>query len=170
MIRSMAVAKNILRNCLNTSRGKNPAAALQQAMERLAEENVEKLSVNVFVGILDTGTGELSYANTSPTPALLCHGEDIEELAKREDVGELKQGRAVLAQGNVLFLYTDNVWSHSETDGSHLDLAWFQKTMAPIAAESAENITLTMEAAMKSYRQKSGQEGDIALMVLRWNG
>ena len=166
----MAVAKNILRNCLNTSRGKNPAAALQQAMERLAEENVEKLSVNVFVGILDTGTGELSYANTSPTPALLCHGDDIEELAKREDVGELKQGSAVLAQGNVLFLYTDNVWSHSGADGSHLDLTWFQKTMAPIAAESAENITLTMEAAMKSYRQKSGQEGDIALMVLRWNG
>ena len=33
-----------------------------------------------------------------------------------------------------------------------------------------KNMDATMEAAMKSYRQKSGQEGDIALMVLRWNG
>ena len=55
-------AKLLLIQCLNMTEAEAHRHIQQQAMERLAEENVEKLSVNVFVGILDTGTGELSYA------------------------------------------------------------------------------------------------------------
>ena len=156
----MAVAKNILRNCLYTNQEKNPAPALKRAMERLAEENVENLAVKVFMGILDISTGELSYANTAPNPPLLCHGEVIEELSAGEVMG---QGKMVLAGGDVLFLHT--------CDGLQdiADDSWFNKAFKPIAGEPVETIALTMEKAMKSYQQQSGQERDIALLVLRWN-
>ena len=108
-----AMVKFTLRAYLNE--GHPPAEALRllnRAIERLMEPET---FITIFVGLLDTVSGELTYANAGHEPPLYSCGESRLTLPSTglplgvDPQGDYEAGRVVLEPGCVLLLYTDGI-------------------------------------------------------------
>ncbi len=151
----MAMARLVLRTCLLAEGAADLAAACRKARQRIGEESREGLSLTAFVGVLDTHTGELAYVNANP--ALLLHeGSPVSLPVSAE---EIHHQSIRLSRGDLLCFYT----AHSVAEGQGLPEHLQEKL--PAAATPAE-----LTAIMTDLLKAAGQEGDITVLALRWEG
>ena len=73
--------------------------------------------VTVWMGYLNTRTGEVTYANAGHNPPFICHGDGSVEMIKSrpglvlagmEDI-RYRANKIQLKPGDLLYLYTDGV-------------------------------------------------------------
>ena len=146
----MAMARLVLRNCLLTESEADLAAACRRARQRIGEESREGLSLTAFVGVLDTCTGELVYVNTA-SPALLIRGESFLSLPGSPD-GEICRQSVRLSEGDLLCIYTGCVTA--------------EELQEKLPADSPSGLAAILTDQLKT----AGQERDITVLALQWQG
>ena len=111
----MMTAKTIIKDLAESGMAVNDI--FTKANEKLCENNESGMFVTAWMGILDTATGIMSYANAGHNPPLLKRANgDFEYLKTRagfvlagmEGV-RYRAGELTLCPGDRLFLYTDGV-------------------------------------------------------------
>lgn len=97
--------------------GQRPADTLRKANELLAAVTSTNIFATVFLGVLDTGSGALTYCSAGHPPALLrrARGEVVRLSVGSPLVGGLPgldyvQAEESLERGDYLFLYTDGAY------------------------------------------------------------
>lgn len=97
------------------SEGHSPPAALELLNKVVNNNTEDDTFVTLFLGILDTDTGELVYASAGHEPAfLVCNGASVSlsstgpALGFRPDV-HYQAGAVRMEKDSVLLLYTDGV-------------------------------------------------------------
>lgn len=170
----MVVARTLLKNSL-LSTG-DLSAAFRDTNDKLAEENEEDLFVTVFAAVLDTVTGELSYVSAGHCPPLIKGAAGVRELPKgRSPMLGIRAGLDFgvqvtrLAEGELLFLYTDGVTDAMDEQGGMFGRERLESFLAEAAADTEPQALLTdLQAGIRRYTGGAEQYDDLTMLALRW--
>ena len=175
MSRSMTILKNFAAMIQNHD---DVAEVLARANNQLCQGNEEDMFVTVFMGVLDTRTGEFVYSNGGHNPPILRHGEtglaeylplaDSCVLGMIEDIPFLNR-RLTLKPGDMIFLYTDGV-----TEAMNKEQELFgEKNLREVLSNApqqvtAEEILTVVTAAVKTHADGAEQSDDITMLGLKY--
>lgn len=170
----MAVSRTLLRTHA-VDFHTQPEMAFRAANRRILVDTHTDLFVTVFYGVLDPGSGRLTYCNAGHNPPFILSphiGGPIQALSKTglplgifED-GRWEQRTVQLAPGDTLLLYTDGV-----TEAENASSAFFgQERLLHVAqanlGRSAQAIQEAVLGEVHAFVGDAPQFDDIALMVL----
>jgi len=170
----MAVTRTLLKNlCLH---GLGPAEVLQRANDLLVADNTEAMFVTLFLGLYDTRTGHLRYANGGHNPpyCLNDRGRMTASLAATGTVlGAMErlpfeEKGIELAPGDTLALYTDGVTeAHAPGDALYGEER-LERLLSQQAGESVDRLCEFIVQDVTAY-QGASRYDDITLLILRRN-
>lgn len=172
----MMKAKTLIKSL--TESGLSPTDVFQQANEKLCEGNEAEMFVTAWLGILDTETGIVNFANAGHNaPILSQHHQPVNFLHMKADLvlGVIKdipynEGHFTMLPGDTIFLYTDGLpeaINHAtEPFGKDRMLELVrQKATAPV-----EELLPAMNYAVKFFVGQAEQFDDITMLGLKYNG
>ena len=172
----MAIAYTHLRTVapLTTS----PGVCLARLNALLAERNEQGMFVTVFFGILDTGTGELRYANGGHNyPALVKAGGAVTwlpgtggMLLGMQAENEYSEGCIQLDPGDLLFIYTNGVVEAFDREGAEFSDGRLQAVLEEFGHLPVRGATEAVLAAVKTFESGAPQADDITCVAIRYMG
>ncbi len=158
--------------------GRSPAETLRRSNNVLTMRNERCTFVTVFCGLLDTETGQLSYANGGHNPPVLLDGEGgVSFLAQEgtaigvlEDL-EFEERELTLKPGQGLFLYTDGV---TEAIDTKKEMFSDERLLAALnvrhSSFSAERLTTKLQQELSEFVGDAAQFDDITALTLFYRG
>ena len=154
---------------------KQPEEILEHVNQELARDNPMSMFVTLFCAVLDTKSGQLSWANGGhPAPALVRQGNPPRWL---EEVPGPPIGRTAsltfsrrvlqLEPGDALFLFTDG--ATGAPDPAHVPfgeerLLAALKSAPAVAKEMIDHV----RAVVRAHAGGEPPSDDLALLALRW--
>jgi sigma-B regulation protein RsbU (phosphoserine phosphatase) len=172
----MAETKTLIKA---TARGsKSPDQILYSVNNELCGDSDTGMFVTIFIGILDTSTGEVLYSNAGHNPPLTIGRDGRAEFLRispglvagvRENF-EYVTGRLVLKEGETLFMYTDGV---TEAMNPADELFSEERLLRSLTALSARPIGEMLRGLTEEiifFAQGAPQSDDITMMALKFTG
>jgi sigma-B regulation protein RsbU (phosphoserine phosphatase) len=176
----MAVTKTLIK--AKTSRDGDPGMILTKINKDLNQGNEASMFVTIFIGILNTKTGEIFYSNGGHNPPLLIRREADVSLAVEPlptspglVVGAMEEStyqteRITLNPGDAIFVYTDGVTEAMNERGAFFSDGRLKKQLVTLKGKSVrETLAETMEG-IASFSHGASQSDDITMMMIRFNG
>ncbi|MBW1842327.1 MAG: PP2C family protein-serine/threonine phosphatase, partial [Deltaproteobacteria bacterium] len=118
----MAITRTLIKS--KTTKGLKPETVLKRVNEDLSMDNVSCMFVTLFLGIINSRTGELEYCNGGHDPPYILRSNGDLELLKTvsnialgvmEDFS-YQSGKISLRKGDTILLYTDGVTESMDKD------------------------------------------------------
>jgi len=171
----MMVAKTLLKS--EGQRLGEPGQILSCVNNVLAADNDSCMFATVFCAILDTGTGEVRFANAGHNPPLMIDSRGIRYLTLKpgfvlgpmEDVA-FETERLTMQPGDTLFLYTDGVTEAAnfadELYGEPQLLAALQSGPKEKLTEMTHNI----RADVTRHANGAPQSDDVTMVAITFRG
>ena len=172
----MMTSKTVIK--ANAERRAEVHEVFTQANEKLCEGNEAGMFVTAWMGILNTRTGLVTFANAGHNPPLVRKGGgDFEYLRVRpgfvlagmEGV-RYKKNEIQLEPGDVIFLYTDGV---TEATNANNELYGEDRLLAVLNANKdadTDSICKAVQADVDLFVGEAPQFDDITMVCLRYNG
>lgn len=170
----MMTAKTLLKSYAES--GMDAAQVLTQANNKLCEGNDAGMFVTVWMGYLNTRTGEVTYANAGHNPPLVRHADGSVEfvrsrpglvLAGMEGI-RYRANSIQLEPGDMLYLYTDGVTEATNADnnlyGENRLLAILEHHTNGDVHAVCENVKADVDA----FVGEAPQFDDITMLSLRY--
>lgn len=170
----MMTAKTLLKSYAES--GMDAAQVLTQANNKLCEGNDAGMFVTVWMGYLNTRTGEVTYANAGHNPPLIRHADGSVEfvrsrpglvLAGMEGI-RYRANSIQLEPGDMLYLYTDGVTEATNADnnlyGENRLLAILEHHTNGDVHAVCENVKADVDA----FVGEAPQFDDITMLSLRY--
>ena len=167
----MMTAKTIIKDL--AERGLAVNEIFTQANEKLCENNESGMFVTAWMGILDTVTGQVRFANAGHNPPLLKRANGSFEylktragfvLAGMEGI-RYRAGELTLYPGDRIFLYTDGVPEATNTEnvlyGEDRLLAFMNRN----CAEDATALLPALKANIDEFVGEAPQFDDITMLM-----
>lgn len=152
--------------------GLSPARILESVNNTLAEQNPRMLFATAFVGIYDSGTRKLLFANAGHNPPYILH-DDLREPVRFQNTvlglfeGEkYKEETVTLHIGDVLFLYTDGVDEATDPEMNFFGTERLQQALLDAKTEHEENLTGYVLNSLNAFTAGAEQHDDITMMSL----
>jgi sigma-B regulation protein RsbU (phosphoserine phosphatase) len=172
----MAVTKTLIKAV--AEQGHPPGEILTRVNRELASGNSSSMFVTVFLGILDTLSGRVVYANGGHNPPLLIRPQgSVDFLAPSGDplVGALEglsyqTAELVLAPGDSLFLYTDGVTEASNRNGELFSEDRLKDSLQGRQSAAPREVIEVIKARVESFAAGAPQADDIAMLMIRFQG
>lgn len=166
----MASARTLIRN--NLKNGMTVDSVMDSTNAELVQSNKEKLFVTVWLGILDTSTGVLSYVNAGHNPPLMVHADgSIDNIVSKPNfvLGRkkgirYKEHRIQLAPGDKLFLYTDGLTDSTDVSGQMFKEDRVKEVLS--ACKGADSIIPNMIDSVSSFSNGAEQFDDITMLLV----
>ncbi|HEX4985992.1 MAG TPA: CHASE2 domain-containing protein [Burkholderiales bacterium] len=177
----MAVSKALYKSAaLRLEHGADIGGVMRAANREIARDNPEMLFVTVFAGILDLGSGELSWCNAGHDAPLCLRPGRREPVRMAGEAGpplcviehfEYAAQRYRLQPGEALCLFTDGVTEAMNAAG---ELYGRQRLAGVLesAAGSTDAVQLVnaIRDDVRSFVRDTERSDDLTILVLRWNG
>ena len=171
----MAVVKTLIKTYAVDS--KSPKLTLEKVNKEISHDSTSCMFVSIFIGILDTKTGEFSYSNAGHNPPV-CIKKDKKPVfldsADAMAIGldeKTSYGNKVLAlsHGDILCMYTDGV-----TEAFNENKEQFSEEKLISVLKTADTATLkdTVNNILKDIRSFAGtraQSDDITMLLIKIN-
>jgi serine phosphatase RsbU (regulator of sigma subunit)/CHASE2 domain-containing sensor protein len=134
--------------------------------------------VTVFAGMLDLGSGRLTYANAGhDAPFILSRdarpfhlvGEGGPPLGTVDDFPYPLEHRQ-LSPGDMLLLYTDGVTETENGSQALYSTARLAQLLSSAPAESARSVVDFVREDVRQFSNGAEQTDDITLLAIRWIG
>jgi phosphoserine phosphatase RsbU/P len=170
----MAVARTSINSLVRVHT--DPSVCLYHANQELCGQNPLDMFVTVFLGILDTRTGELVYANAGHNPPYTAGGNTpIRSLPLTQGValGILPdldyQTQAVqLLPGELLFAYTDGVTEAFNAEQQAFGEQRLEDLLRQHVDLTPQALIREVFAQLTEFSQAAPQSDDITVAALRW--
>lgn len=168
----MMVAKTLLKS--EAQRLKEPHLILESVNRTLAMDNDACMFATVFLGILDTTSGEVRFSNAGHNPPLVIRADDVDFIEMKPGLmlGPIAETRYVteslqLNPGDTLFLYTDGV-----TEAKNRQDALFgeNQLLAALRSATIEDLHQLVEyigGKVAVHADGAPQSDDITMLALR---
>jgi sigma-B regulation protein RsbU (phosphoserine phosphatase) len=155
--------------------GGSLVVALEHSNRMICLESGEGLFVTLFIGCLDTDSGELRYINAGHNPPLgLKAGEtEFTRLTRTGiplgiDSDYRYEERSVqISQGEVLVLYTDGVTEAVNLSGEQFGMARLESSIRQAGSGPAADLVQGVMEAVSGYSVPGKATDDITLLVVR---
>lgn len=170
----MMAARAALRSA--ASQAHDPAAILALANSRLAEDNDAEMFVTVWLGILDTATGEIAFANAGHNPPLVRRADGAVEpvegprslVLAAMPATRYKTGHTRLAPGDALLLFTDGVTEATDATGEFFGDERLVATLGSCASNSPATICNQLRFTLAAFAAGAQQADDITLLAIEY--
>ncbi|HJV34570.1 SpoIIE family protein phosphatase [Geomonas sp.] len=171
----MMVAKTLLKT--EALRGLGPDEILS-SVNKLLADNDSCMFVTVFCALLDTDSGEVLFANAGHNPPLIYRsGQRFEYLKIQAGfvLGPIpdtsyRTETLTLAQGDVLFLYTDGV---TEAQNQAAELYGEKRLLEALNRGEVGDLNTMVQAIRSEVEQHADgapQSDDVTMLALRFRG
>jgi sigma-B regulation protein RsbU (phosphoserine phosphatase) len=172
----MAITMTLIRS--TAEEHDDPATIMTRVNDKLSRENPNSMFVTLFIGILDTSTGQVAYANGGHNPPILIRNngtatylQGISGLVVGGMEGIPYEGlHLALNPGETIFLYTDGV---TEALDAHANLFSDQRLLEEVRAHGRDDPQDLIHAVRTRVEQHVGtaqQSDDITMLALRFRG
>ena len=151
-----------------------PGEVLRMANKHITRLEKSTQFVTALYGVLDTKTGEFSYARAGHEPPLLLHGHgDVHRLPHKpgmalglwEDI-TLDEYSLFLPQGSLLVMFTDGMTDCRDPKGEPFGLQRIKETMAGLHGMSAQLGCDQLFDTLMIYQSGSKQDDDVTLVAV----
>jgi phosphoserine phosphatase RsbU/P len=172
----MAIANTLIQTAVRT--GLKPDEVLGVANRQLSRNNEACMFVTVFCGVVDLGSGALTFANGGHDPPYLVdHAQRVTQVEQGSGPllglnpdAEYSSQTLRLEPGDVLFLYTDGVTEAMDRDGRFFGESRLRSYLGnrrnPTEREIVDGILDQLEA----FADGAPQSDDITVLALRYVG
>ncbi|MEI6153111.1 MAG: SpoIIE family protein phosphatase [Deltaproteobacteria bacterium] len=170
----MAVTKTLIKS--KATVGLTPDRIIARVNEELCVGNDENMFVTLFCGILNTGTGEILYANGGHNPPLIMrkqgeivfvHGESHLMVGIMEDASYTTE-RFVLEPGDCLFLYTDGVTEAMNDKNELFPDDQLKNALHKLHGKPIQETNENIEHEIRHFAQGAPQSDDITMMIIKY--
>ena len=168
----MAVTRTIVRNLAES--GKTPARILAETNELLRESHGGSAFVTIFLGIYNTNSGRIMYANGGHSPPLLVDrhgnarsvGEATGTIVGMLENQEYANAEMRLLPGETLLLFTDGITEARSPGGEFYGEGRIRAFLEANHGKSAEALCDTLEKEICDF-QKMNLADDLTILALR---
>lgn len=168
----MMVAKTLLKS--EGQRLKQPDQILESVNRTLAIDNDACMFATVFLGILDTSTGEVCFSNAGHNPPLLINEQGVAYLKLQpglmigpiEDTAYATE-KLTLKPGDTLFLYTDGVTEAKNPQNTLFGEDNLESALANVADKDLPDIVSHISKEVAKHANGAPQSDDITMLALR---
>lgn len=173
----MAISRTVLQSSARSL--KSAGACLAEANDALCAQNPMDLFVTTFYGILNTKTGELTYANGGHNPPMVIRRGDgsVADLPRTGGIAlgviegaKYAEASISLREGDTLFLYTDGISEAMDSAGKEFT---DDRLRQALQDSHHNNVDLVLEGvtdAVETFVGQAEQSDDITCLVVRYNG
>ena len=147
-----------------------------EANEKLSANNDAGMFVTAWMGILNTKTGVVTYANAGHNPPLIKRADGNFEylktragfvLAGMEGV-RYKQQELRLEKGDTIYLYTDGVTEAANTDNELFGETRLQTVLNITANGKPEQLLQSVTDSLADFVGNAAQSDDITMLCLQY--
>ena len=172
----MMTAKTLLKSYAET--GMNVEQVFIHANEELCEGNDTGMFVTVWMGLLNTKTGLVTFANAGHNPPLVKHADGTFTylksraglvLAGMEGV-RYRKNEVQLEPGDVIYLYTDGVTEAINANEELYGEERLLKTLNENADAAPQFICDVVKKDVDTHAGEVPQFDDITMVCLKYNG
>lgn len=172
----MMTAKTLLKSCAES--GLSVEEIFTQVNEKLCQGNDAEMFVTAWMGILNTQTGLVTFANAGHNPPLVKHADGSFEflctragfvLAGMEGV-RYRKNELQLEPGDMIFLYTDGVTEAMDTNNELYGNTRLCEILDQSAREDAQALCSAVKASVDQFVGDAPQFDDITMLALRFHG
>ncbi|MCG6552770.1 MAG: SpoIIE family protein phosphatase [Candidatus Magnetominusculus sp. LBB02] len=172
----MAVAKTLF--SVIAREGASPGQVLHRLNQELSRANEMMMFVTMFVGILDTASGLLTYSNGGHNSPYIVSGRGtIERLdrAAGTAVGLMsssvyEQASITVPDGAAVFLYTDGVDEAKDEGGRMFTVDRLEAALCAIDISALKDMADKVLAEVAGFTSGAPQSDDITILTIRLNG
>jgi len=172
----MVIAKTLLRN--EALKGSSPAEILSSVNKILCFDNDACMFATIFCAMLDTRTGELTFANAGHNPPLLSSSRykyEFVDVNKVTVLGLLSGTEFVdqklwLKAGDILFLYTDGVTEAADADNRQYTATRLNEMISAIDTTDVTEIVQCVLKDIHAFVKEAPQSDDITILAMKYNG
>ncbi|MBN1105031.1 MAG: SpoIIE family protein phosphatase [Deltaproteobacteria bacterium] len=172
----MAVTRTLIKT--KATQGLTPDKVLGRVNEDLALDNDSMMFVTLFLGILDTRTGELEYSNAGHNPPYVLRrggGVELVEGTGGTALGVLegcvyRSKKVLLRKGETIFLYTDGVTEAMDRDDALFSDERLIRDLGALHEKPPQEVLSGVMDRVKVFSEGAPQADDITILVLRYNG
>lgn len=160
------------------AKGKKAKKIISQVNMELCRNNTNQFFLTLFLGILDTQTGNLNYCNAGHNPSFLIKHEGKVELL--ENVHGLPLGlhaertysesNLKLLSGDKIFFYTDGVTDQTNELGLAYGLPHVRLFLQQNKDKSLSEIGDKLYSELKNYAGSNKNRDDISMLVMQYSG
>lgn len=171
----MAVTKTLLKS--RAANDTSTASILTHVNNEIASDNDAYMFITIYIGILDTVSGELVYSNAGHNPSFLLSrsNNSLEKLSQLHGpvvgaVPELPYGetKVQLSKNDCIFVYTDGVTeSQNYMNELFLDSRLEEFLHARISGEP-EELVLGIIDEVSKFEKGVEQADDITVLAVRY--
>lgn len=169
----MAVGKTLLKSVMQTVR--DPAQALRQVNDELAEDNDSCMFITVFCGMLNLSTGDFIYANAGHNPPLLLRSDNVvlplvgspgPALGAMQGNDYPSHSLRILSHDQLL-LYTDGVTEAMDTNDNLFGDSRLRDFVRGKNRMAVRTLVTELEGAVRAHAVGAEQSDDITVLSLR---
>lgn len=172
----MMTAKTIIKGYAES--GKPVDEVFTTANEKLCESNDAGMFVTAWMGVLDTVTGKMEFANAGHNPPLVRHaGGGFEYLRSKPcfilagmDGIKYRKNEFTLAPGDEIYLYTDGVTEATDSENNLYGEERLLALLNSMGDLSGEEICRAVKADIDAFVGDAPQFDDITMLYLKYNG
>jgi len=152
----------------------SPGGVLRMVNAHITRLEKSTQFVTALYGVLDTKTGEFSYARAGHEPPLLLEADGTVTrlpfqpgmaLGLWEDIA-LDEHSLVLPKGSLLMMYTDGMTDCRNPKGEPFGLERIKTTMLGLKRVSAQSSCDQLFDKLMSYQDGSKQDDDVTLVAV----
>ncbi|HMR99019.1 MAG TPA: SpoIIE family protein phosphatase [Anaerolineales bacterium] len=152
----------------------SPGAVLRMVNEHITRLEKSTQFVTALYGVLDTLTGEFSYARAGHEPPLLI-GErgDIHRLPHEPGMALglwedmlLDENSIRLAKGSLLVMFTDGMTDCRDPNGVPFGLERIKETMKELRSLPAQAACDRLFSTLMDYQNGAKQDDDVTLLAI----
>lgn len=171
---ALFMARTLTQLRMEAVRRPSPAEMLEAANNALCAGNDAGMFVTLFCGILDTASGEFTYANAGHNPPLLidgARGAAWLEVPKGLVLGfaegvRYQQKTLRFREGQSLLMYTDGVTEAMDAEGLCYGEARLLELAGSAAWQDPQQLVDAVRQDIASFVQLAPQADDITMLVL----
>jgi sigma-B regulation protein RsbU (phosphoserine phosphatase) len=156
----------------------DPGDCLTTVNAMLCMDNMDLMFVTAFYGVLDTRTGDVSFANAGHNPPFLVNASARPEplahvrapmLAVMDDL-VYRTGHIRMAPGETLVCFSDGIPEAHNEAGELFGDARFVDVLAQVAIADLVGIEAATVGAVDRFIGSAPIADDLTLLMVRWNG
>lgn len=170
----MVIAKTLIKN--ETNMGCEPAEIFTKVNHMLCEGNDYNMFVTAWLGILNTETGILKYANAGHNAPLIKTGDGRYEYLKSKhgfvlagmDGIRYKQCELQMNPGDTIFVYTDGVTEATNSEDELFGEERLQTYLNEHITDDVKSVVSGLKDEIYRFAGEREQFDDITMLILHY--
>jgi phosphoserine phosphatase RsbU/P len=154
----------------------SPAQIVEAVNRELCQDNDDCMFVTLFLGLLDTRTGNVTYTNAGhPAPHILRASGNIEQIEGKADVplgvsrkAAYRTDTITLLRGDAVFVVSDGVSEAMNAEGELYTIERLSAVLRSAGKASAAELVCAVTDHVCEFAGSAPKADDVTALAIRW--